>query len=71
MDKQHHDRVEEESLCPYSRVRGPFFLKLLSKKIFIYLFYIYGYTVNVFRHTRRGHQIPSQMVVSSHVVAEN
>jgi hypothetical protein len=29
------------------------------------------YTVAVFRHTRRGHQIPLQMVVSHHVVAEN
>ena len=31
---------------------------------FIYLFYVYEYTVAVFRHTRRGHQIPFQMVVS-------
>jgi len=38
-----------------------FFLK-------IYLF-ICKYTVAVFRHTRRGHQIPLQMVVSHHVVA--
>jgi hypothetical protein len=34
-----------------------------------YLFYVYQYTVTVFRHTRRGHQIPLQMVVSHHVVA--
>jgi hypothetical protein len=27
-------------------------------KRFIYLFYICEYTVVVFRHTRRGHQIP-------------
>ena len=41
-----------------------------SKKFFnIYLFYVYEYTVAVFRHTRRGHQIPLQMVVSHHVVA--
>jgi hypothetical protein len=33
------------------------------------LFYAYEYTVAVFRHTRRGHQIPLQMVVSHHVVA--
>jgi len=39
-----------------------FFLK-------IYLFIIYKYTVAVFRHTRRGHQISLQMVVSHHVVA--
>jgi hypothetical protein len=31
-------------------------------KIFIYLFYVYEYTVVVFRHTRRGHQISLQMV---------
>ena len=29
------------------------------------------YTVAVFRHTRRGHGIPLQMVVSHHVVAGN
>jgi hypothetical protein len=38
-------------------------------KDYIYLFYVYEYTVAVFRHTRRGHQIPLQMVVSHHVVA--
>jgi hypothetical protein len=27
------------------------------------------YTVAVFRHTRRGHQISLQMVVSHHVIA--
>jgi len=30
---------------------------------------MYEYNVTVFRHTRRGHQIPLQMVVSHHVVA--
>jgi hypothetical protein len=39
-----------------------FFLK-------IYLFIICKYTVAVFRHSRRGHQILLQMVVSHHVVA--
>ena len=39
-----------------------FFLK-------ISLFIICKHTVAVFRHTRRGHQIPLQMVVSHHVVA--
>jgi hypothetical protein len=29
----------------------------LEKKI-IYLFYVYEYTVAVFKHTRRGHQTP-------------
>jgi hypothetical protein len=36
-----------------------------------YLFYVYEYAVAVFRHNRRGHEIPLQMVVSQHVVAEN
>jgi hypothetical protein len=36
----------------------------------IYLFYVYEYTVTVFRHTRR-YRIPLQMVVSYHVVAGN
>jgi hypothetical protein len=36
-----------------------------------YLFYVYEYTVAVFRHTRKGHRIPLQMVVSHHVVAGN
>jgi hypothetical protein len=37
----------------------------------IYLFYVREYTVAVIRPTRRGHQIPLQMVVSHHVVAGN
>jgi hypothetical protein len=41
------------------------------KDLFIYLFYVYEYTVSVFRHPRREHQIPLQMVVSHHVVAGN
>jgi hypothetical protein len=36
--------------------------------IYIHI-YIYMYTLAVFRHTRRGCQIPLQMVVSHHVVA--
>jgi hypothetical protein len=35
----------------------------------MYLFYVYQYTV--FRHMRRRHQIPLQMVVSYHVVSGN
>jgi hypothetical protein len=35
----------------------------------IYLFYVYEYTVAVFRHSRRGHHVPLQMVVSHHVGA--
>jgi hypothetical protein len=37
----------------------------------IYLFYLYEFTVAIFRHIRRGHQIPLQTVVSHHVVAGN
>jgi hypothetical protein len=44
---------------------------LFFKKRFIYLCYLYEYTVAVFTLTRRGHQIPLQMVVSYHVVAGN
>jgi hypothetical protein len=32
------------------------------------LFILSEYTVAIFIHTRRGHQIPLQMVVSHHVV---
>jgi hypothetical protein len=35
------------------------------------LFIICKFTVAVFRHTRRGHQISLQMVVSHHVDARN
>jgi hypothetical protein len=35
----------------------------------IYLFYVHECTVAVFRHIRRGHQTPLQMVVSHHVGA--
>jgi len=40
-------------------------------KRFIYCILSTLYTVAVFMHTRRGHQIPLQMVVSHHVVAGN
>jgi hypothetical protein len=51
-----------------------FFLKINLNFIFLimyFLFYLYEYTVTVFRYSRRGHQIPLQMVVSHHVVAGN
>jgi hypothetical protein len=44
---------------------------LFFKNIYLFILCIYEYTVAVFRHTRRGHQIPLQMVVSHHVVAGN
>jgi hypothetical protein len=37
----------------------------------LFICYLYEYTVAVFRHTRRGHQIALQMFVSHHVVAGN
>jgi hypothetical protein len=46
-----------------------FFSFSFSFLLKIYLFY--EYTVAVFRHTRRGHWIPLQMVGSHHVVAGN
>jgi hypothetical protein len=45
------------------------FLSFFFKKI--YLFYLYEYTVAVFKYTRRGHQISLDMVVSYHVGAGN
>ena len=42
---------------------------IFSTFLKIYLFYVCEYTVAVFRHTRRGHQISLQMTVSHHVVA--
>jgi hypothetical protein len=50
-----------------------FYNNIFLKKRFVCLFVclMYEYTVAVFRHTRRGHRIPLQMVVSYHVVAGN
>lgn len=46
------------------------FLCCFFLKIYLFIFiYVYEYTVAVFRHTRRGHQIPLRMVVSHHVGA--
>ncbi|EDL25793.1 mCG147883 [Mus musculus] len=36
---------------------------------FVLLLLLCKYTVSVFRHSRRGHQISLQMVVSHHMVA--
>jgi hypothetical protein len=57
--------VEKEK----ERELSVFLLFLLHFKY--YLFNVYEYTVAVFRHTRRGHRIPLQMVESLHVVAGN
>jgi hypothetical protein len=54
---------------PVLLLAKPLFTRFL--KNVIYLFYVYECTIVVFRHTRRGHWIPLQMVVSHHVVAGN
>jgi hypothetical protein len=43
----------------------------LFNDLSIYLFNVCEYIVPVFRHTKRGRQIPLQMVVSHYVVAGN
>ena len=55
--------------CSSLLAQPPFLLSFYKRVI--YLFYVYEYTVAIFRHTRRGHQIPLRMVVSHHVSAEN
>jgi hypothetical protein len=52
----HAYSVTQQFLCHFSQ--GIFYINL---------FYVCEYTVALFRHTRRGHQ----MVVSHHVVAGN
>jgi hypothetical protein len=42
-----------------------------TRNLFFYLFHECEYIVTVFRHIRRRHSIPLQMVVSHHVVAGN
>jgi hypothetical protein len=44
-------------------------VEALSLSLKIYLFNICKCIDTLFRHTRRGHQIPIRMVVSHHVVA--
>jgi hypothetical protein len=58
-------QVEKVS-ADISRLRLLSTLALLQTRSFIY-----EYTVAVFRHSRRGHRIQLQVVVSHHVVAEN
>jgi hypothetical protein len=64
-----HQNKQTKNLTEYTRTLI-IDLRFLKRK-FIHLFYVYEYTVAVFRHTRRGHQITLQMVVSHHVVAGN
>jgi hypothetical protein len=50
---------------------------LITKEVCLFFFfqilfiYVCEYTVTLSRHTRKGHQIPLQMVVSHQVVAGN
>jgi hypothetical protein len=54
-------------LCSYP-IQGYFLFLLLKKDIY---FYVYEYTVNLLRNTRRGHHILLKMVVSHQVFAGN
>jgi hypothetical protein len=56
------------SCFQYSK-RSENILFFKRKYLFVCLFVICKYTVVVFRHSRRWHQISLQMVVSHHVVA--
>jgi hypothetical protein len=56
-----------KSLCP-SPTHLTLPLALVSPWTFFFLRFIYLFYVSVHCHTRRGHQIPLQMVVSHHVV---
>jgi hypothetical protein len=46
-----------------------FFRVAMVMVSFFFFFFFLKYTVAVVRHTRRGHQISLQVVVSHHVVA--
>ena len=66
-----HVRAEFQVMSSAISLSTFIFLRQIFLFFFkIYLFYLYEYTIAV-RHTRRGHQIPLQMVVSHHVVAGN
>jgi hypothetical protein len=61
------DHLKGLAICYYATVLiDQFFFFFFLK---IYLLIICKYTVAVFRHSRRGHQISLGMVVSHHVVA--
>jgi hypothetical protein len=53
VEKINPDEREEMKVSGKLRSFFLFFLKRIT-----YLLYVYEYTVAVFRHTRRGHQIP-------------
>jgi hypothetical protein len=57
--------------CVFVCVHNSMYDYLVYSFRFIYSFYVYEYTIALFRHTRRGYQIPLQMIVSHHVVSGN
>jgi hypothetical protein len=68
-------KPESPSLQPFQK--KPFKEQQISF-LFIFIFYfilflrfIYEYTVTFFKHPRRGHQSPLQMVVNHHGAAGN
>jgi hypothetical protein len=70
---QSHNHLVAQVQVPYNNIPVVCFkIECVALKVLFlwrYLFIICKYTVAVFRHTRRGHQISLQMVVSHHVVA--
>jgi hypothetical protein len=83
-DSRKHIQRELMSLSPTSESFGYVFnsehdalydglglLLFIYLFLIIYLLHVCEYTVAVFRHTRRKHQILLQMVVSHHMVAGN
>jgi hypothetical protein len=58
-------RATQRNPVSKKKIRFRGFLFFLN----IYLFYVYEYTVAVFRHTRKGHQTSLQVVVSHNMVA--
>jgi hypothetical protein len=51
--------------------KQPVLLTIAPSFFLSQIYFIYEYTVAVFRHTRRWRQITLQMVVSHHMVAGN
>jgi hypothetical protein len=68
--------LNTKSLGKYESLKNYFIMLIIltssfKKYLSIYLFSVCEYTVAVLRNTRRGHQIPLQVVVSHYVVAGN
>jgi hypothetical protein len=59
-------------LHPWSKFQSLSLFKIFQKDLSVCLsvYLLYEYTVAVFRHTRREHQISLQMVVNHYMVAE-